>query len=248
MKIKLFSLFYLLITILIYPESRGPYNPRKFGRPDRTYRDDKDEVNLFDVYDPLEPINRRVYYFNSKVDKFVLVPVTDFYKLLVPDMLEKGVSNFFSNIEEVNTFINSGLQFKWRDMFVTGGRFLINSTIGVAGLMDPSSHIGLMKRKEDFGQTLGHYGIDSGPFIILPIFGPSNLRDLTGIAFDKGTFLYIDPLEMLELSKTDSEILLLEGVDTRNNVSFSYYETGTSFEYEYIRLFYTKSRQLKIEN
>ncbi len=248
MKIKLFALFYLLITILIYPERRGPYNPRKFGRPDRTFRDEKDEVNLFDIYDPLEPINRRVYYFNSKVDKFVLVPVTDFYKLVVPDMLEKGVSNFFSNIEEVNTFINSGFQLKWKDMFVTGGRFLINSTFGVAGLMDPSSHIGLMKRKEDFGQTLGHYGIDSGPFIILPIFGPSNLRDLSGIAFDKGTFLYIDPLEMIELSKTDPEILLLEGVDTRNNVSFSYYETGTSFEYEYIRLFYTKSRQLQIEN
>ena len=249
MNMKIIVGLYLLLSTLSYSDKDESYYKKKleFDGIKSSKLEDR-EVNLFDVYDPLEPLNRRVYYLNYKLDKYLISPLTDVYKFVTPNVVEKGVTNFFLNLEEVSTFINSGLQFKWGDMVVTGGRFVINSSFGILGIMDLSTKIGLSRRNEDFGQTLGFYGIGSGPFLILPVFGPSNFRDLSGILFDRGTTLYLDPLEMLEFSQNDPEILAVEGLDTNSNLSFSYYETGTSFEYEYIRLFYTKSREIEIEN
>ena len=90
---------------------------------------------------------------NYKLDKYFISPITDIYKFVTPNVVEKGVTNFFLNLEEISTFINSGLQFKWGDMFATGGRFVINSSFGILGIMDLSTKIGISRRDEDFGQT-----------------------------------------------------------------------------------------------
>lgn len=137
--------------------------------------------------DPLEGINRGVYKFNDVADRALIKPVATAYKTVTPSPIRKGVSNFFSNIGTLTTVINDLLQFKFAHAFTDAGRFVINSTFGIAGLIDVASMDNIEKRNEDFGQTLGHWGVDTGAYLVLPFVGPSTVRDTAGLVFDTVT-------------------------------------------------------------
>jgi len=132
------------------------------------------------VYDPLEKINRGIFAFNNKLDDYVIRPAAITYRSLTPNAVELGVSNFFSNLEDINVVVNDVLQGKFKQATSDLGRFAVNSTVGVFGVFDIGSRIGLEKNFETWGQTFGHWGIAEGPFIMLPLFGPSNLRATVG--------------------------------------------------------------------
>ncbi len=127
--------------------------------------------------DPFESVNRKVYGFNSLVDSVALKPLAKGYKAVTPDVVEKGVGNFFGNIGDVGTLVNNVLQLKLRDAAVDFSRVVFNSTIGLGGVIDVASGMGLEKHSEDFGQTLGAWGVPAGPYLVMPLFGPSTLRD-----------------------------------------------------------------------
>jgi phospholipid-binding lipoprotein MlaA len=133
-----------------------------------------------DPRDPLEPLNRGIYTFNDGADNLVIKPVALFYQQIVPQWMRSGVSNFFSNINDVIVALNNLLQGKFSDAGSDVTRLAINTTVGVLGLFDFATGWGFDKHEEDFGQTLGYWGIGNGPYIVLPILGPSNLRDSVG--------------------------------------------------------------------
>ena len=149
------------------------------------------------TYDPLEPMNRAVFSFNEMVDENVFEPVARGYKKIMPDPLEPVVGNFFSNLNDVVVITNSILQLNYESALSTGARLLLNTSFGIFCLIDIASDISaasdfnLSKRNEDFGQTLGHYGIGSGPYVVLPFLGPSSVRDTFGVAVDS---FFMDPV------------------------------------------------------
>ena len=143
-----------------------------------------------DPNDPLERYNRSMYKFNDTLDKYMLKPVAKGYDAITPNPVQKAVSNFFSNLDDVLVIVNDMLQLKPGQMASDTGRVLINSSIGLFGLIDWASDIGLEKHNEDFGQTLGYWGVPAGPYFILPFLGPSTIRDTGGLVTDT---YYFDP-------------------------------------------------------
>jgi phospholipid-binding lipoprotein MlaA len=144
-----------------------------------------------DPSDPFESYNRSMNSFNNNVDRYVLKPVAQGYDVVTPSFVQKGVGNFFSNLDDVVVIFNDLFQFKLKQFASDTGRVLINTTVGVFGLIDWASDIGLEKHNEDFGQTLGYWGVSSGPYLILPFFGPSTVRDTGGMVTDS---VYFDPI------------------------------------------------------
>lgn len=130
--------------------------------------------------DPLEGLNRGTYAFNDAVDRAVLKPVAQGYQAVTPAFFRSGVSNAFRNVGDVSVSVNNLLQGKPRDALSDLGRFVVNSTLGVLGLFDVATPMGLEKHEEDFGQTLGKWGVGTGPYLVMPLMGPSTLRDATG--------------------------------------------------------------------
>ncbi len=206
--------------------------------------------NALLVYDPWEPMNRGVYNFNARFDRAIFLPTVRGYRAVTPDIVEKGVSNFFSNLGEVNNFVNNLLQLQMKSSAITLWRFVVNSTVGVGGLWDPAAKFGAYEQKEDFGQTLGYWGVGSGPYVVLPFFGPSSLRDATGLGIDYVVDNNIDQLGINDDANKDDiriGLALLLGVDTRKNTAFRYYETGSPFEYELVRFAHRQLRDIAIE-
>ena len=140
-----------------------------------------------DPKDPLEPLNRNIYEFNRVVDKVALKPAAKGYKAAVPPPLRGGVNNFFGNFHDVTTAVNNLLQFKVAHALSDVGRVAINSTIGLFGVFDVASRVGLEKHDEDLGQTLGYWGVPDGPYLMLPLLGPSTVRDGVGLIGDHFT-------------------------------------------------------------
>ncbi|MEK8080895.1 VacJ family lipoprotein [Pseudomonas sp. XK-1] len=207
---------------------------------------ERSSLGALQVYDPLESWNRRVYHFNYRFDEWVFLPIVDGYRYVTPNLVQSGVSNFFSNLGDVPNLLNSALQFKGKRAMQTTARLLLNTTIGVAGLWDPATRMGLPKQREDFGQTLGFYGTPAGPYLMLPLLGPSNLRDTGGLVADFAASSQVNLLNVAETSVHHPEITLLEIVDQRSTVNFRYGQLNSPFEYEKIRYFYHESRKLKI--
>lgn len=147
----------------------------KNGAPHPKYTDKKD---------PWEPVNRKVFKFNESVDDYVFKPVAKGYRWIVPDPIERGVGNIFSNLNDIPVTVNNLLQFKFNNALTSSMRFVVNSTFGLAGLVDVASNIGLEKHDEDFGQTMGYHGVASGPYLVLPFLGPSSARDAGGRVLD----------------------------------------------------------------
>jgi phospholipid-binding lipoprotein MlaA len=203
-------------------------------------------VYSIDVYDPLEPLNRRIYSFNYYFDKFLFLPVVNTYAFITPDYVEDRVTNFVSNVFEYRNFYNNLLQLKFKKTGITLARFVVNTTVGVAGLWDPATSWGMPPQYEDFGQTLGHYGVGNGPYIVVPILGPSNLRDATGDLTDYVTFTYTGPPAWVDDETTGLVFAGVSAVDKRHRQSFRYYQSGSPFEYEMIRMLYTSKREIEI--
>jgi len=137
-----------------------------------------------DAYDPLQPVNRVFYRFNDLGDRYVLRPVAVGYSRALPAQLRTGVHNFFSNLLYPVTIANAFLQGKFRQSGRDGARFLLNTTVGLGGLFDPASRVGLTANDEDFGQTLAVWGVGNGPYLVIPILGPSTLRNTAGDVVD----------------------------------------------------------------
>lgn len=134
--------------------------------------------------DPLEPMNRGIHSFNEAVDKAVIKPVAQGYDDVLPGFAKTGVRNFFSNLNDVTVLANNVLQFKLEQSASDFLRLAFNSTFGMFGLLDIASEMGLRKHDEDFGQTLGRWGVDTGPYLVLPFLGPSDFRDTVGYLVD----------------------------------------------------------------
>lgn len=141
-------------------------------------------VPVADPQDPWEGWNRGVQTFNDRVDDYVMKPVARGYRWVTPEFVDQGVSNFFSNIGDIRVAINDVLQGKLTQSLSDGARFLVNTTVGLAGFFDVASEIDLSKHKEDFDQTLGVWGIPTGPYLVLPLLGPSSPRGVLGLIGD----------------------------------------------------------------
>ncbi|MDT8406002.1 MAG: VacJ family lipoprotein [Methylococcales bacterium] len=153
--------------------------------------------------DPYEDFNRAMYDFNQGVDDYVAEPVTSAYQWVTPDFMQTGVSNFFNNLKGLNTVVNSVLQGKWQNSASATGRLAVNSVIGLGGLFDVATPMGLEVDEEDFDQTLGVWGIDTGDYLVLPLFGPTTTRGIPGTVFDTAmnpaTYIGVIPLQVMQV-------------------------------------------------
>jgi phospholipid-binding lipoprotein MlaA len=163
------------------------------------------------AYDPWEPFNRRVHGFNAVIDRTVARPVAKAYVALVPTPVRSGISNFFDNLGQPATAVNALLQGRVRHSAEALGRFLLNSTVGVAGLFDPAAHLKMRERDEDFGQTLAYWGWTRSRYLELPFLGPSTIRDVFGLAADAP----LQPLAQVEADKVRIGLQALALVDGR---------------------------------
>ena len=190
--------------------------------------------------DPLEPINRVIFEFNEIVDDNILEPVAKGYKYVTPDPVEKGISNFFSNLGEINTIANDLLQLKFQQAGKDSLRFFLNSTIGVLGIFDVATPLGLSKNKEDFGQTLGFWGIPNGPYLVLPFLGPSSFRDAPGSFVD----YELSPIEQLHHEERQA-LRLINIVETRAKLlrATKILDTAAKDKYIFIRESYLQKRE-----
>ena len=208
-----------------------------------------DIVYALDAYDPWEGFNRNMYVFNYYFDKYVFLPVVGAYEWIMPDYVEDRISGIFKNIGELQNFTNNLLQLKGKKTAITTGRFLVNSTVGLAGMYDPATKWTMLVQKEDFGQTLGHYSVGAGPYLVLPILGPSTLRDTTGFVVDAAVHSVVLDCALDDVnnkSKVVTTIGVLEAIDARHRTAFRYYQSGSPFEYEFLRMLYLEKRKMDI--
>lgn len=195
--------------------------------------------------DPWQGFNRTVFDFNEGLDRYVAKPVAQGYQAVTPQFIDTGVTNFFSNLEDLLIVANDIFQLKPIQALSDTSRFIINSTIGIFGLFDVASLIGLEKHDEDFGQTLGYWGVGSGPYLVLPFLGPSNLRDAFGRVGDTVT-----GLGYTSLVDTDAQaggLLLLNAIDLRADLLAA--EGLVSGErYTFFRSFYLQRREYLVSD
>lgn len=200
-----------------------------------------------DVYDPFESINRRIYHFNYRLDQWVMLPVVRGYRYVTPQPVRTGVSNFFGNLGEVPTLFNSLAQLKAQRAANATARFLFNTILGVGGVWDPATRMGLPRQSEDFGQTLGYWGVSQGPYLIIPALGPSNLRDATGRVADFAVERQMDFLQYSETTGGELSLTALRAINARHVTSFRYGQLNSPFEYEKVRYVYSRARDLLVE-
>lgn len=199
-----------------------------------------------DVYDPLEGFNRGVYWFNAKFDDYIYLPIVDAYEFVTPEAAQDMITGFFDNIGEITTFANQVAQGRPLEAGTTIARFVINSTLGIAGFFNPAEEVGLPRVEEDFGQTMGRWGVGEGPYLVLPLLGPSNLRDGVGTLADFAALAILDPYSISSFQLDYPYVTAVKLIDARHKVGFRYYETGSPFEYDLIRFLYTSKRRLDI--
>ncbi len=190
--------------------------------------------------DPFEPFNRGVYTFNDTLDKAIVKPVAQGYNKVMPDTGKSMVINFFSNLDDVIVTANDLLQFKFVQAFSDGMRVLVNSTVGVAGLVDVAS-MNLEKHNEDFGQTLGYWGVKTGPYLVLPILGPSTIRDGLGDLGDGQVSLISNTKHV----RTRNQLYLAKGIKRRAQLleNESLLDGAVLDRYAFIRDAYLQRRE-----
>ena len=196
----------------------------------------------------INPFFTNITFCHSFYDrKGFFNPISKLYKAITPDIIEKGVSNFFSNLGDLSVIANEILQLKFDKAASDVSRVLVNSTIGLLGFFDVSSEIGLPKHNEDFGQTLAQWGFSSGPYIVLPFFGPTTLRDLSSLVVDKGA---LNPMFYIEDDTTKAGLLTLNYVDFKSRSSITHDLIGTASldEYEFIKNAYFEKRAYEISD
>jgi phospholipid-binding lipoprotein MlaA len=200
-----------------------------------------------DPRDPYEGFNRGVYSFNQAVDKAVFDPLGKLYQAITPGIVDKGVTNFFSNLGDIAVVVNDLLQFKINQALSDASRFIFNSTIGLLGFFDVSSHMSLPKHDEDFGQTLATWGIGSGPYLIVPFFGPATVRDATGLVVDAGV---LNPVFYIDDDALKASLLSLNYIDFKADLlsAKKLIKDASIDEYEFVKNAYFEKRDSLIQD
>ena len=202
--------------------------------------------SIADPRDPFERYNRAMFTFNKTVDDKVLKPVATGYVNVVPSLIRTAIGNFFGNIGDVWTSVNNYLQGKPRDGTSDIARVVLNSTFGIAGLIDVATPAGLTKHEEDFGQTLGVWGVKSGSYLVLPIFGSSTVRD--GLA--RPVDLYADPINLIESVRVENSVRALRLTDDRAALldSSRLLEDAALDPYQFARDAYLQRRESRVRD
>ena len=190
--------------------------------------------------DPLEPYNRSMTTFNENVDKAVLKPVATAYRDVTPQPLRTGVTNFFPNLGDAWSFVNNMLQFKGREAFDSLVRLSVNTVFGLGGVLDVASEAGIDRHKQDFGLTLGRWGVGTGPYLVLPILGPSTVRDAVALPVD----FYGNPVSYVDPVSARNSLYGLRIINTRANLlgTTSVIETAALDRYSFTRDAYLQLR------
>jgi phospholipid-binding lipoprotein MlaA len=199
-----------------------------------------------DSRDPLEGFNRGVQTFNDKLDDYLMKPVAEGYQWVTPSFVDRGVTNFFSNVEDIGVVLNDLLQFKFAQTGMDTGRFLVNTTAGVGGFVDVASMLDLPKHNEDLDQTLGAWGVPSGPYLVLPLIGPSTPRGALGLAGDTAA----NPLNWVSPAVIPYGTGGLKTVDMRADLlsSTKIADEASVDRYEFIRNAYFQQRNYLIHD
>lgn len=195
--------------------------------------------------DPWEGFNRHVYAFNKGFDRMLAKPVAKAYNKYTPEPLNIAISNFFGNLADVRTAVNNALQLKLLAAFEDAGRITFNSTFGLGGLIDFASGVGFAKHDEDFGQTLGRWGVKPGPYIVIPILGPSTVRDAAGRLVDTVT---LDPVFYITDTPVEVATATTRAVDTRADLlkTERIIEKAALDEYNFVRDGYLQRRRSQV--
>ncbi len=195
--------------------------------------------------DPWEGFNRTIFAFNEALDEYIAKPVAEGYQYITPEPVDQSVSAFFSNLGDVLVIVNDLGQLKFTQAASDTARFLINTTVGFFGFFDVASHIGLEKHDEDFGQTLGYWGVGTGPYLMLPLLGPSTVRDAGGRGLD-----FVSGLSYTNVGENfakQSGLFVLNNVDARADLIAS--EGLISGDrYTFIRSFYLQRREYLVKD
>lgn len=198
-------------------------------------------TTMKEANDPLEGYNRAMHQFNDTLDRYIVKPVAKGYKNITPNMVQTGINNFFSNLDDVTVIVNNLLQGKLNNTASDTGRLVINTTAGIAGIIDVATELNLKKHNEDFGQTLGYWGIGTGPYIVWPFLGPSDVRDSVGRVVDWTT----DPLNYVENETIQYSLEAVKIIDKRANLldASKIVDEAALDPYEFIRDGYLQRRQ-----
>lgn len=196
---------YSLVLLTVSATSAASQNQVNF------VEQDSEQDNI----DPFEPFNRGVFAFNTDLDNKILIPIAKSYQEHVPTPARVAIFNFFSNVAEGRNILQNLLQGKFNNALECTARLLVNSTVGLFGFVDIASQSGLPKHKEDLGQTLAVWGVYNGPYLVIPVLGPSSARDMWGIA---SYFFYTDPTGHLTDTGSRVALLLVDLVDTRSRL------------------------------
>jgi phospholipid-binding lipoprotein MlaA len=196
--------------------------------------------------DPLESYNRAMFTFNDKLDRTLIKPVAQGYQAVLPSPVRTGVGNFFGNLGDPWIAVNSLLQGKATEAFNGSMRFVFNSTLGLLGLIDIATPMGLPKHDEDLGQTFGAWGVGEGAYVVLPFFGPRTVRDTFGLAGD----IAADPVQGIDEARTANSLTAVRVVDDRARLlgTEKTLEEGTLDPYAYARDFYLEQRRYKVSD
>ena len=239
------------VLVLAAADEADNHNEETYPAPDDLEDEDSpwldDEDEALDAYDPLETINRGTFWFNDKLYFYLLKPVARGYRWIMPEPLQLGVGNFFSNLASPMRIINAGLQGKFADAGNELTRFAVNTTLGIGGLFDTAKdHFNLKKKEEDTGQTLGFYGIGPGPYLVLPFFGPSSFRDGIGLLADSRMDLTYYLWEDLDYWTA----IVLKTVNTvaLDKDTYEGIKRDALDPYLFVRDAYLQFRQNKVEN
>ena len=210
---------------------------------------------LTGINDSLEPFNRRMYAFNTQIDKKIVYPASRIYAAVVPKPIRKGISNFYNNFSEIPTFVNSVLQLKPGKAVNALGRFVVNSTVGVLGVADVAKNMGMKRDPETMGDTLGHYGVKTGPFLVLPVLGPSDLRDAVGAGIDsisEGAVRRVAEEKLFfDTGVFDKNIYgftkpVVTGLNASSMIGMRYGDLNSPFEYDLVKAIYYNYRKIQV--
>ena len=222
---------------------------------DEDYIASSQVFQLTGINDSLEPFNRRMYAFNTQLDRKVLYPASRVYSAVVPKPIRKGISNFYQNFSEIPTFVNSILQLKPGKAANALGRFVVNSTVGVLGVADVAKNMGMKRDPETMGDTLGHYGVGTGSYLVLPMFGPSNIRDAIGTGIDTVTEGAVRGVAeeklFFDTGVFDKTVYgftrpVVTGLNARSMLSMRYGDLNSPFEYDLVRALYHNYRKIQV--
>jgi phospholipid-binding lipoprotein MlaA len=223
------------------PQASGPAGSGSEPPPTPVKPDDAPSLK---TYDPWARLNRFTYRFNARFDEALFLPVATGYRRFVPTPLRGGVHNFFANLTEVDSVINYTLQGRLHRTVRSFGRFVINTTLGIGGLFDIAARFDIPYEPTGFGTTLAKWGMHPGPYLVIPLLGPSTFREGVGYAVDYATSYEIN---LADLYRGDQSwgLGVTNAVDRRANVDFRYYSTGSPFEYETIRFLYVRKQLIE---